>query len=305
MHFLKPSKSAILSRDFSQFGSDRITVNLVNGITGYYDQRGYRVSLEPLTGRDEERVSRKGNGWNLPLWVSRLLGDKVICNDNPVGEKIASSLSVVDRDLLILYLRILTFGPELWGITTCPVKGCETKLDFTFDLASLTLPVRDESSIDKTVLINSSSGPVRVIYREPAGTDQIAIMGKTTPYEAWLNLLSGCIVQLGDRDDTTVSPRDLEKLPVKTLEEIDNHISDSMKSLDWDVTFSCPQCNNDFTSTIDIHACFWEELLYSGGSLREDVHTLAFYYNWSESDILSLSRWKRQMYVGHIRRQIS
>jgi len=35
----------------------------------------------------------------------------------------------------------------------------------------------------------------------------------------------------------------------------------------------------------------------------EQVHTLALMYHWSEKDILSLPRKKRQMYVNMLKRE--
>jgi hypothetical protein len=78
-----------------------------------------------------------------------------------------------------------------------------------------------------------------------------------------------------------------------------------MTSFDWDLEIMCSECTKPFISTLDIQALFWEELQMTKEDFWNEVHQLAFYYHWSEAEILSLSRWRRKMYLNHIRRHIA
>jgi hypothetical protein len=101
-----------------------------------------------------------------------------------------------------------------------------------------------------------------------------------------------------------ISTAALSKLPQELLLEMDTIIAETITTFDWDIDFICPECQQSFVATLDIQAFFWEELQLSMGDFWEEVHQLAFYYHWSEAAILSLTRWRRKMYLGHIQRHL-
>ena len=47
----------------------------------------------------------------------------------------------------------------------------------------------------------------------------------------------------------------------------------------------------------DLTAFFFDEMRVSSRQLLREVHTLAFYYHWSESEILGLRRTRRREYL--------
>lgn len=301
---MRPSKSAIISRDFVGLGSEKIEVRLISGLQNKKNEFNHWVLLEPLTGKEEESIFWRTKDWRLPKWVTRLLSQKVYLNGRPLGEVKAGQLSVVDRDLLILYLRMLTFGTELWGITHCPQKDCHAKLDFTFDLSSLAIPEDQQTSFVHSASILGESGKISFKYREPNGLDQIVIADLMTTdlHTAWLTLLSECIIQWDQQ--TGITANDLIQLPATILDQVDAIITDNMNTLDWDIAFTCAHCNRKFVKALDIQACFWEELNFASADFQEEVHYLAFFYHWSEQDILNLTRWKRKLYLNFIKKQI-
>lgn len=301
---MKPSRNAIVSRDFFGIGRDSIEVKLATGLKDSSMGVIKNVTVEPLTGVNEQWLCNGDQGWSLPAWVTKLLGEKVISESKPIGVEKAAELSVVDRDLLIVYLRMLTFGKELWGITTCAHKECGAKLDFTFDLSSLERP-RDSEGFLKSTSIPCGDKCIKFSFREPNGMDQAAIAGLavTMPYNAWLDLLERCIVEWEGADST--STEILSSLPQEILLAIDHTIVEGMCSMDWDIEFTCAECGRDFVSTLDIQSFFWQEVRFSSGQFWEEIHTLALSYHWSEADILALSRWKRKMYLGLIGREFT
>jgi hypothetical protein len=299
---LKPSKNAIISRDFSGIGSDSIPVALVADLPDSDRQVLREVVVEPLTGKDEQWLNRCSPGGNLPQWVTRLLGDKVLWRGKPIGAEEAARLSVVDRDLLILYLRMLTFGRQIWGITHCPQAPCDAKLDFTFDLSTIKLP---PDPVQSPITTWAGSGDERIdfSFRQPNGLDQEAIADLvfSDPYQAWLTLLSRCIVKWESLD--TVTAELLGDLPRELLRNVDQTMAAETGSLDWDIEFTCVECEHRFVTALDIQSYFWQELQFASQNLWEEVHHLAAFYHWSEADILSLTRWKRKLYLGIINQQ--
>jgi len=300
---VKPSKSAILSRDFSGIGSDSMMVTLASGLPDSNQGDIQDVVVEPLTGWDEQWLDPGSREWSLSRWVTKLLGAKVLHYGVPIETDKASRLSVVDRDLLSLHLRMLTFGQEIWGITHCSHESCDAKLDFTFDLSCLKVLPRPPQTLESST-VSIGEKQVEISFREPNGLDQAAIADimSSDPYKAWLTLLARCLVKWEDADFVTTEI--LGDLPRETLLAIDRVMAAGMGSLDRDIEFTCTECRHNFSATIDIQSYFWQELQYSSQNLWEEIHHLAFFYHWSEADILTLPRWKRKMYLGFIGRQV-
>ena len=64
------------------------------------------------------------------------------------------------------------------------------------------------------------------------------------------------------------------------------------------ITTACPDCNADHEVDLSPY-----ELGVDKDHLFGEIHTLAFHYHWSETDVLSLSHERRQRYIGMINRE--
>jgi hypothetical protein len=299
---LQPSKNAIICRDFSGIGAESITTALAAGLPDSGRQALHQVEVEPLTGRDEQWLTHRRPDWSLPQWVTGLLGEKVIYRGRPIGTEKAARLSVVDRDFLILQLRMLTFGRDIWGITHCPHAACGAKLDFSFDLSSIKLPPHPVQR-RITTCVGDGDDRIELSFRQPNGQDQKAIADLvfSDPYSAWLSLLTRCVIRWESR--TAITAEFLDDLPRQLLSDIDHTMAGSTASLDRDIEFTCAECQRSFVNTLDMQSFFWQELQYGSWNLWEEVHQLASLYHWSEAEILSLTRWKRKLYLNLIKRQ--
>jgi hypothetical protein len=60
---------------------------------------------------------------------------------------------------------------------------------------------------------------------------------------------------------------------------------------------TCPACEGEFSTCLDAATYFFQELCGRAGHLYREVHLLAFYYHWSEADILAMTRQKRWRYL--------
>ena len=66
-----------------------------------------------------------------------------------------------------------------------------------------------------------------------------------------------------------------------------------------DVQFAltCPQCGHNWSSSLDVASYVWSEISARAIRLFNDVHALASAYGWRETDILSMSAARRQIYL--------
>jgi hypothetical protein len=301
---IRPSISALLSRDFSPCGTESAKIKLPVGIA---DQDGRIINearLAPLDGQAEILIDNVGRNAGFIAWVTTLLNRTVRLEGNFTNGIAAERFSVADRDLMVCALRILTFGPELWGIVQCPHQDCESRLDLIFDLTTVKVPDGNKSREKHRATIERGSQKIDLYYREPNGSDQEALLRllHNDPGKARYALISRCLIEAKGLPGTTA--KTLAGLPEDIVHDIDKALSEGITSFDWDLDITCSECNRTFTSTLDIQAYFWEELQLTKDDFWKEVHWLAFYYHWSESEILALTRWRRKMYLNHIRRHL-
>jgi hypothetical protein len=67
--------------------------------------------------------------------------------------------------------------------------------------------------------------------------------------------------------------------------------------VELELDMTCPKCGHSFVAPFDLTAFFFDEMRVSSRQLLREVHMLAFYYHWSESEILSLRRTRRREYL--------
>ena len=63
---------------------------------------------------------------------------------------------------------------------------------------------------------------------------------------------------------------------------------------------TCAACGAQFQTMLDAASYLFEEVAARTASLFREVHLLAFYYHWSEADILRLAPGRRRTYLGLI-----
>jgi len=102
-----------------------------------------------------------------------------------------------------------------------------------------------------------------------------------------------------------ITERALSLLPGEMIQRMEEIIAGAVTSFDWDIVLTCPECHRYFISALDIQEYFWEELQISRSDIWKDVHTIALNYHWSEQQILSLTRWKRKLYLEYIQNHLA
>ncbi|MGW4967776.1 hypothetical protein ACWEPL_62105, partial [Nonomuraea sp. NPDC004186] len=71
--------------------------------------------------------------------------------------------------------------------------------------------------------------------------------------------------------------------------------------VDVELCLACPDCGLEWAESFDIVSYLWSEL--DGWCRRTllEVHDLAAAYGWTEPQVLALSAWRRQCYLGLVR----
>ena len=262
------------------------TFPLPGGLILGDNRRIAEAEIRPLTGREEEWLASH------PLIpsahaVTRLLTDCAIrLGDQPPSGELVGRLLVGDRDYLILQLRRLTLGDRFEAVLGCP--ACAGKLDVSFQASDIEVEPRPQTASSFRCELPAGDGYAArtVRFRLPNGADQEAVLGMA-PELAVEALLDRCLLDDGGRailaDERTV-------------------VSDAMEAaapqVDLQLDLTCPECGHGFTAPFDINSFFLDEMKVNGKQILREVHLLAFYYHWSEPEILSLNRERRRAYLG-------
>ena len=190
-----------------------------------------------------------------------------------------SALPVAARDLALLRLRELTFGPALGVFSACP--ACGERLEFTLDAAELAASLEAAATAGPAEWVEDG----RHYQLRPATTDDLlATLGVPDPDAAGELLLARC---LHCPDDL---PAGYPASAVKRFEEL--HADAEIRC-----SVDCPACGARHLHDLDIARFLWREVAAAASRLLVDVHLLATAYGWREQDILALSERRRAAYL--------
>lgn len=240
------------------------------------------VTLRPVLGFEEEWLAHASQAPSAAK-VTRLLSSCLVSiGGEPVSTSLVRHLLVGDRDYLMLHLRRLSLGDQVNAVLTC--LHCAEKMDVNFSTGDTPVEKRPQ----KTAAYEMESGGRAIRFRLPTGGDQEALLGMEIGPAAEA-LLDRCILDNGGlpltMDERTAVVEEMERQAPRMELELD---------------LTCPECGHMFVAPFDLTAFFFEELKAGGRRLLREVHTLAFYYHWSESEILGLRRPRRHEYLGFL-----
>jgi hypothetical protein len=244
------------------------------------------VVMRPLTGREEEWLANN-RGAPSAIAATQILDACVLCGDDGSRPRdMARRMLVGDRDYLMLQLRRLMLGDKILAIMVC--RACGAKMDVQVDASEISVegPTPRDMAGEVELPARDAACGRTIRFRLPTGGDQEAVVGR--PIDAAADeILARCLL---DSD-----------APALTTEEktaVIDAIEAQAPRVEVEFDLQCPECAASFVSPFDPTTFFLDEMRISAAQLTREVHTLAFYYHWSEADILSLTRDRRRSYLA-------
>lgn len=260
------------------------TVELPGGIL--FDGKLRRdVIFKPLTGYIEKKIEEIRNTENDPVsYVSRVLMNslKSIAGKTPEYD-VVNSLSVVDRQFLMLQLAIVLDGENIWLQPKC--KQCNARYDVKINRKEL--PV--ETSKDSYPYANVSIAEKEIKLRIPQGKDQFGLLNLSTKQIVY-SLLKSCIETVNKHQPGDEFIRCLTNSDIEAIESALDKISPAICT---QLSAVCPEC----ASREEIQLNPYMLARTSDETLFNDIHYIASHYHWSEQAILDLPRERRQHYL--------
>lgn len=197
-----------------------------------------------------------------------------------------AALPVGQRDVRLLRLRALTFGPVLDSEVLCP--ACGERLEFSVDVNELLADADDAPAVPLTVQVED----YEVTARLPSSQDLLDLAHHPEPPDARA-LLGRCLVAIDGQDASF----DVDTLPDTVATAVSEAMADADPYADLRLALACPACDHAWQAPFDIGTYFWTEIEGRGQRLLHEVHRLARAYGWHEADILAMSAWRRQQYL--------
>jgi hypothetical protein len=260
--------------------------------------RHQEVGLRSLTGEDEALLTETLAAF-LPARQTSVILSRCITRlgpFSPVPVEMAGALTVGDREALLLHLRRLTLGERMPCVLSCPAPGCGAKMDLDLRVADLIQHPYPEAPEQHEVTISENGDAYRVRFRLPTGSDQeetAALADRDLPAAADL-LLKRCIAEVKRPGDG----EPLDSLPPAVTRELPEVMARLDPQAELRLNLSCPECRRGFSTVLDTADYFFRELAGLSANLFREVHLLAFYYHWSEGEIMNMTARKRRRYLN-------
>lgn len=266
---------------------------------GLYDAGGAchrEAVLRPIRGYEEMALAGAGSSAAsafLAACVDRI-GDF-----SPIEPAHAAALTRGDRQHIALQLRARLFGDRVSLVLTCPNPSCGELADL--DLSVAAISAAPDRVVPEVLSIETPEGTARV--REPTGADDELMERATGDRRARSALLwSRLLVDLDGRGALT--PDAFQRLAAPTRHAIATGLADRGGALDLAFLSTCPACHALLETELDPIDLLVRELRFGAERLLAEIHCFAWYYHWSEDDVLALPRARRWRYLELLARQV-
>jgi hypothetical protein len=217
-----------------------------------------------------------------------------------------AKLPLGQRNVLLLLLREQTFGSRLESVAVCP--NCEDQLEFVLNTQDLRVidipPLADEPAGGASARSSASQDPaqeelaytldgLRLQFRLPTSLDEAAVIAMGETDQGRINLARRCLVSASQNGDFI----NLETLETNAISALAGHLSEADPQSEIVLDLACPSCGHQWPLMFEIVPYLWSEIAGYAKRLLSDVHQLARFYGWSEADILSIPKQRRQYYM--------
>jgi hypothetical protein len=254
------------------------------------------VCLHDLTGEEQAYLIEEAGNLLPACWTTEVLHRCACRTDNgePLTEDWLRSLTVGDREALILQLRRLISGDRLQCVLECPAPDCGAKLDLELRVTDLLIPSRAAQPDVHEVSVTEGSTSWRVRFRLPTGGDQEAIaeLARENLGAAVAALLHRLVHAVVSEDGS-----ELYELPEAVRRQLPQLMSEFDPQAETNLLVTCYACGNSFDVLFDAATYFFQELQAGMCLLFHEVHLLAYHYHWSLRDILGMRTGLRRRFL--------
>ncbi len=258
------------------------------------------LALRPIGGEDEVFLLDTAEHSVPSARATALLAR---CLEETDADRTARSLTVGDREALLLQLRRLTLGDSFECVLRCPAESCGERMELALRVSDLLLPPYAEVEREYALSVDADGARYEIRFRLPTADDleRAAIQAGADVEGSALSMLRDCVVS---------ATRDGDPMPTSALgATVRAAISEAMAARDpqaeIELDLTCPTCGIAFSVVFDTAMFLLQELDQRAQRLLQDVHTLALHYHWTEREILQLPQRRRTRYLELVAESIA
>ena len=253
-------------------------------------ERRQAFVLRPPTGADEAFLLEDGSTRTHAERVTGLLSRCLarLEGDEP-REEAVRTLTVGDREALLLHLRAAAHGDSLPCLLDCP--DCAERMDLELRVSDVLLPPYPDARASYETTVSAGRTRYDVRFRLPSGADQEAAARAPDLEAGMRTLLERCVEEVRARG------RRVRGVPDAVREELPRLMAELDPQAEVVVNLSCPACGGETSALLDTATILFRELTGRAEHLYREVHAIALHYHWSEDEILALDTRKRRRYL--------
>ncbi len=197
-----------------------------------------------------------------------------------------AQLSIGERNVRLVALRVLLFGPSVEAAVACP--RCAAPLEFGFDLLAMcpdaAAPLEHRAS---EFFVEADGTMLRCRAATSSDLAAVASADSSSSRDALVRRL---IVSATGSDDAAIDAG-------AAMERIGDALANADPYADTSMAFQCAACAHEWNAPFDIAAFLWTEITSQVYRVLEDVQRLAKTYGWSEGSILAMTGLRRRFYL--------
>ncbi len=205
-----------------------------------------------------------------------------------------ATMSIGQRDLLLLQLRERIFGQPLSNTAICP--QCHERVEWQSRIADFVIAT-DSNTTDASEFELQTEG-YQLRFRLPNSLDIDAVAKAGGAENAAQQLLLRCVLEVEQGGANCAN----EPLPENVIQALTERIESLDPQADIRINLNCPGCSHSWYALFDIASFLWAEINGWAERTLQIVHRLAAAYGWSEREILNLSPVRQQLYLGMVAR---
>lgn len=260
--------------------------------------------MRELTGDDEAFLVEASRfllpaQWTTEVLLCGLLG---LAGQAPVTRQAVRSLTVGDRDALLLQVRRLSAGDRLECILNCPSPECGQKLNLTLNVQDLLVSPYAEAREWYETELRDQENTHRIRFRLPTGSDHeaAALVARIHLPKAAELLLTRCV-----ESSAPASGMSVHELPAALQEQVAAKIAEFDAQAELALHVNCPACSCTAVALFDIANFLFQEMESTLRHTDHEVHLLAYHYHWSASEILGMNARRRRHYLHVLHHELA
>jgi hypothetical protein len=168
-------------------------------------------------------------------------------------------------------------------------------MEIDLKVSDLLLPPYTNSKAVYETTINDNKVAYQVRFRLPTGGDQEETVSVVrTDLDAAVDLLvNRCVERV-----TIENGRIAEVHPRSIVDHLSRVMFELDPQAEMKLDLACPYCNQSCSAFLDASTFFSQEVTAASKHLFKEVHVLAYYYHWSENEILGMTTTRRHRYLA-------